>query len=362
MKMKDAIRMMKKSMIAKNARETVLVILLLLMLDCSVRGQTGIGIDVANPDPSAILDLDDTDDARGLLVPCMNTTERNAITSPADGLLVYDSQQKMFYHYDASVTAWQAVNPFSYWRGAGTAEDNFIMAFTDFPAKKSFVIGDVATPTARLEVDGDIEGSGNLNITQNVSAATITSSGNITVGAGGTIQGKGTVPLGGIVIWSGRANTVPSGWALCDGQTTAEGFKTPDLSGRFIVGFDDAGAPNDYTQPGDLSVKGTIEGNRGGDASITLDLTQMPTHTHPATASTDGGHTHAVGTRGYLTDIDGLGKDRADGADGSGDDSGVTSQSAGSHSHTIAVQNRGGGLPHENRPPYYVLAFIMRVR
>lgn len=355
--------MSKENIVVMNTRKTIFVIQILLIFHWSLQAQTsGIGIDNANPDPSAILDLDDSGDERGLLVPCMNSTERNAIASPADGLLVYDSQQKMFYHYDASVAAWQAVNPFSYWRGSGTAEDNFVMAFTDFPGTKSFVIGTVTTPTARLEVDGDVRGSGNLSITQNVSAATITSSGNITVGAGGTMQGKGTVPLGGIVIWSGQVNTVPFGWALCNGQTTAEGYKTPDLSGRFIVGFDDSGTPNDYTQPGDLSGKGVTEGNTGGEASITLDVTQMPAHSHAATASSSGGHSHAVGTRGFLTDIDGLGKDRADGADGSGDDSGVRSQSAGDHSHSITVQNGGGGLPHENRPPYYVLAFIMRVQ
>ena len=33
--------------------------------------------------------------------------------------------------------------------------------------------------------------------------------------------------------------------------------------------------------------------------------------------------------------------------------------SAGSHTHTI--NNTGGGKAHENRPPYYALAFIMYI-
>jgi len=31
---------------------------------------------------------------------------------------------------------------------------------------------------------------------------------------------------------------------------------------------------------------------------------------------------------------------------------------AGAHTHTLSAQ--GGGQAHENRPPYYALAFIMR--
>ena len=40
-----------------------------------------------------------------------------------------------------------------------------------------------------------------------------------------------TLPTGVIVMWSGAVSTVPSGWALCNGQNG-----TPDLRDRFIVG------------------------------------------------------------------------------------------------------------------------------
>ncbi len=45
----------------------------------------------------------------------------------------------------------------------------------------------------------------------------------------------GTVPLGGIMMWSGSSNDIPDGYALCDGQTV-NSFKTPDLSERFVMG------------------------------------------------------------------------------------------------------------------------------
>jgi len=39
------------------------------------------------------------------------------------------------------------------------------------------------------------------------------------------------VPSGGIIIWSGSAGSIPSGWYLCDGNNG-----TPNLVDRFVVG------------------------------------------------------------------------------------------------------------------------------
>ncbi len=40
-----------------------------------------------------------------------------------------------------------------------------------------------------------------------------------------------TIPLGGIIMWSGSIAYIPSGWSLCDGSNG-----TPDLRDRFVVG------------------------------------------------------------------------------------------------------------------------------
>ena len=32
-----------------------------------------------------------------------------------------------------------------------------------------------------------------------------------------TFVGDGTIPIGGIIMWSGSVQNVPSGWAICDG-------------------------------------------------------------------------------------------------------------------------------------------------
>ena len=119
------------------------------------------------------------------------------------------------------------------------------------------------------------------------------------------IVGSG-VPTGGIIMWSGAS--VPGGWSLCDGTNS-----TPDLRDRFVVSSGSA-----------YSI-----GNTGGANSVTLTVDQIPAHTH--SAYTDGDGSPAGGV-----------------AKSSGNGS---SQNTGS---------AGGGQSHENRPPYYALAFIMK--
>ena len=58
-------------------------------------GITAIGINTSSPDNSAALDISSTTD--GVLVPRMTTSERNLVSSPANGLLVYDTDMELFY-------------------------------------------------------------------------------------------------------------------------------------------------------------------------------------------------------------------------------------------------------------------------
>jgi hypothetical protein len=52
----------------------------------------------AAPDPSAMLDVQSTE--KGMLVPRMTQAQRNAISNPAEGLLVYDTDFSTFWYYD----------------------------------------------------------------------------------------------------------------------------------------------------------------------------------------------------------------------------------------------------------------------
>ena len=51
-----------------------------------------------------------------------------------------------------------------------------------------------------------------------------------------TLAAGDAVPSGVIVIWSGAANAIPSGWSLCDGTGS-----TPDLRSKFVVGASASG-------------------------------------------------------------------------------------------------------------------------
>jgi len=66
-------------------------------------GNAQIGIGTTVPDATAILDITST--AKGILAPRMTTAQRTAITTPAQGLLVYDTDLKLFYYF-SSPSGW----------------------------------------------------------------------------------------------------------------------------------------------------------------------------------------------------------------------------------------------------------------
>ena len=69
----------------------------------TVNAQVGIGTNT--PDASSILDMTST--TQGVLTPRMTTTQRNAISNPAEGLLVFDITLDAFYFYEGS--SWMAL-------------------------------------------------------------------------------------------------------------------------------------------------------------------------------------------------------------------------------------------------------------
>ena len=73
-------------------------VFLLLLISSSVFSQNNVGINTSTPDPSAILHLEST--TQGLLVTRLSTTQRDAIVSPATGLIIYntDFNQEEIYN------------------------------------------------------------------------------------------------------------------------------------------------------------------------------------------------------------------------------------------------------------------------
>lgn len=83
-------------------RLSVWIGLFFLMGIFQLHAQVGIG--TTTPDLSAMLDVNST--SKGLLTPRMTTLQRNSIATPADGLIVYDTSLKSFFHYNTSTSSW----------------------------------------------------------------------------------------------------------------------------------------------------------------------------------------------------------------------------------------------------------------
>ena len=144
----------------------------------------------------------------------------------------------------------------------------------------------------------------------------------VDIGGGGD---DGIVPSGGIIMWSGAVSAIPSGWVLCNGSNG-----TPDLRSRFIVGASGDGSNNVTFNADTGAVSSNYSvGATGGSVAHQLTEQEMPSHSHPYAAN-----------RG-------------------GSDYGCCNPANGSPSGGTTSAT-GGDDYHENRPPYYALAFIMK--
>jgi microcystin-dependent protein len=271
--------------------------------------QNGVGIGTPTPHTTAILEI--SSNAKGLLIPRLSNAEISTINSPATGLMVYNTSANAFRFYNG--LGWEAVG----------------------------------------------------------------------------------LPTGSIIMWAG--DTAPEGWLLCDGNNG-----TPNLSGRFVVGYS-SGDP-DY---------GLIS-NKGGVTKVLLGVGDLPPHDHllndhshvvDLLTEATGEHLHSMtlhdsrsgsnfqisngGNAGPQAMIQGWTRSQQtlnSSAESYIDDANTYTNHGvdTSHPHTSAAdvkpigkhQHRifgptggnpgaktdvtGGGGTFENRPPYYVLAYIMK--
>jgi len=114
-----------------------------------------------------------------------------------------------------------------------------------------------------------------------------------------------------IIMWYGLIASIPSGWVICDGNNS-----TPNLLAKFVEGVATA-----VTNPGAV----------GGEATHALSEAEMPAHTHPSAASSTPQQS----------------VDRGEGLS--------SAAMKGS-----ATGSTGSGNAHENKPPFYDIAFLMK--
>lgn len=189
----------------------------------------------------------------------------------------------------------------------------------------------------------------------------------------------GGVPSGVIVMWTGTIP--PPGWKICNGQNG-----TPNLSDKFILS---SGTRTPGSSGGEETV--LLTGEQSGVAPHThamLDANATHSHNvnrnfwnHSHSTTSDGWHNHALD---YLQDV-ALGSPNGKRVTGAGsynnagtaysghhhtissaftapNDWVTTAESNATHKHTINyVAAAEATQRHNNMPPYYVLAFIMKL-
>ena len=149
-----------------------------------------------------------------------------------------------------------------------------------------------------------------------------------------TVAALSTTPVGTIVMYGGT--TAPTGWLLCNGQSTSGyaalaavvGGTVPDLRGRAPIGY---GTSSDTTN---VPTARTTIGAVTGKETHTLITAEMPAHTHDLSPG------QIVGT-------------------GSG---GVGNYAPTGNNPQIAttITSTGGGGAHNNTQPSTVINFIIK--
>ncbi len=150
-----------------------------------------------------------------------------------------------------------------------------------------------------------------------------------------TLVGNGVVPVGGIIMWSGTIASLSSSapnFKLCDGNNG-----TPDLRNRFIIGAnaDDGGVAKSNVETGTYSGS-NIPKQFGGFKNAIL-ISHTHTQTGGGTADDGGSNVPGSTSGGTQSNIS---------------TTGVNVNNASSTTQTGC---------DANLPPYFALAYIMRV-
>jgi hypothetical protein len=185
---------------------------------------------------------------------------------------------------------------FSIVRGCGgdfLTNDTANCTIATFKVDGDVGIGQV-NPKAKLHVQGNISGSGNIKVdgcatfntipelvrNESFDDAPVQVTKTLVQGSGGLVQylDAAPIPKGGIIMWGGLVTQIPKGWVLCNGQSK-NGIDTPDLRNKFI-----AGAAANSSGPGGYGVNstgGSLKYTPKGDITIDkLETGMIPRHTH----------------------------------------------------------------------------------
>jgi len=118
-------------------------LLLPLVLLISFFSTAQVGIGTTTPDASSILELEST--TQGMLIPRMDQTQRDAIASPATGLLIYQTNiAPGFYYYNGTI-----------WTTFGGSDNDWTVVGNDMHKANTGNVGvGNTTPSAKFHITG----------------------------------------------------------------------------------------------------------------------------------------------------------------------------------------------------------------
>jgi len=125
------------------AMRVIALAILLVFLSTSVQSQP-VGIGTTTPHPSAALDITST--TGGLLIPRMNSSQRDAIALPTKGLIIFNTTDSSLYYFDG------------YWQKLIPASSAWSLKGNNIPADSMYFIGTTNNSTFRVKVNNELSG------------------------------------------------------------------------------------------------------------------------------------------------------------------------------------------------------------
>ncbi|WP_221392165.1 hypothetical protein [Dyadobacter sp. NIV53] len=176
-------------------KKLLLIIAASLLFNSFGSAQNNVGINTTTPDASAALDINSAN--QGILVPRLTQSQRDVITSPANGLLIYQKDNTPgFYYFDGS--SWKPLS------GSGTGGGG-----------TSTVYGDGSAGNLSITSNTDWTASPPADFNFQFSGISIAAGATLTVPSGTKLRCNGNVSISGMIIVKGSEKVTgiaTSGW------------------------------------------------------------------------------------------------------------------------------------------------------
>ena len=229
-------------------------VFILTFLSIFTYSQVGINTDGSTPNSSSMLDIKSNN--KGILIPRMTQAERSVISTPANGLMVYQTNGTSgFYFYDGSSWVRLATgSEATYTSGTGISISNNTITNTSPDQTVTLTSGGATTITGTYP-------NFTISSTDNNSGGSVTS---VTAGTGldgGTITTTGTIsmPNVGTSGTYGSATQVPV-------LTTDDQGRITSVTNTTITGVAPSAGSTNYIQNGTTSQ--TADYNISGNGTV----------------------------------------------------------------------------------------------